>query len=142
LRGHLDVWDQYVDEIELNSLSYASRLEAFPDEELWAVVNTYTDLIEVPSTYHRLGGLFAWKYGVTGIRNLHTLAWFGAEEDQVVSPWNQDNLSTGLVLSFGRAMISSQVELTLTGRCHPCAWNSTVKLMKITNIYSCWRTTA
>jgi hypothetical protein len=34
LHRHIGVWDQYVDEIELNSLSYANRLEAFPDGHL------------------------------------------------------------------------------------------------------------
>jgi hypothetical protein len=90
LRGTADVWDHYVDEVELNAAAYAER--AAMGEQVWLVANAYADFIDYPSVYHRSLGFLAWKTGATGMEHWDTMAWFDAREN-LVSPWTPANLT-------------------------------------------------
>lgn len=90
LRGSVDVWDQYVDEVETNAAAYAERRKL--GEEVWLVVNGYGDFIDYPSIYPRSIGFFAWKTGASGLEHWDTMAWFDAGEN-LVSPWRRSNLT-------------------------------------------------
>ena len=92
LTGAVDVWDQYLDEVDQNAAVYRQRFASFPGEELWLVANGYGDFIDYPALYHRALGFFAWKTGATGLEHWSSIAWFDAGENPV-SPWNPANLT-------------------------------------------------
>ncbi len=92
LRGSVDVWDHYIDEIDTNVEAYRERLASFPEEEVWLVPNSYGDFIDYPALHHRSLGFFAWKTGATGLEHWSSIAWFDAAENPV-SPWNPANLT-------------------------------------------------
>ena len=85
-RGYVDIWDMYLDEIQLNASIYQSHLAANPDEELWMVPNAYADFIDYPAIYHRMLGWFAYKYGITGIDLWSTFSWLDADQEYY-DPW-------------------------------------------------------
>ncbi len=92
VRGYVDVWDHYMDEVDANVEVYAQRLASFPGEAVWLVPNSYGDFVDYPSVHHRSLGFFAWKTGATGLEHWASLAWFDAAENPV-SPWNPANLT-------------------------------------------------
>lgn len=86
IRGYVDIWDMYMDEIQLNASVYREHLTANPDEELWMVPNAYADFIDYPAIYPRTVGWFAYKYGVTGIELWSVYAWFDSN-GEYYDPW-------------------------------------------------------
>lgn len=86
IRDYVDIWDMYMDEIQLNASVYREHLAANPDEELWIVPNAYADFIDYPAIYPRILGWFAYKYGATGIELWSVYAWLDANEEYY-DPW-------------------------------------------------------
>jgi len=86
VRGYVDIWDMYMDEIQLNAPAYQAHLAANLDEELWMVPNAYADFVDYPAIYHRTLGWFAYKYGATGIELWSVYAWLDANQEYY-DPW-------------------------------------------------------
>jgi len=86
IKGYVDIWDMYLDDIQLNATAYQDHLASNPDEELWMVPNAYADFIDYPAIYPRTLGWFAYKYGVTGIELWSVLAWLDTKEEYY-DPW-------------------------------------------------------